>query len=121
MDDSTLVADQHDGLVGGVRMTATYKGIEAFNSVDQAMGQEKIQGAIDCRGLDRIAFPGEATNQLIGLCGLMVGPDFYQNGPPDRGQAGAACQADRFGMSECRRGTLRMVRAGHDINLQGQR
>lgn len=117
VDGSTLVANQHDGLMGGVGMTATHKGVETFDSVDQTMGQEKIQGAIDSRGLDRIAFSGETTNQFIGLRGFVIGPYFFQNGPPDRGQPSAACQADRFGMSERSGRAMRVIGAGHKMYL----
>lgn len=117
VDGSALVAYQYDGLMGGLRLRATDKGIEAFDAMNQAMSQEEIQRAVDGRGIDRVSFPGEPIDQVVRFGRLMIRPDFRQDGTTNRRQAGTARQTDGFSVRERGGGAFRVIFAGHDDNL----
>lgn len=98
---TTLFAQQKMIVVSLFRRRATYKGIQAADSVDQALFQQKIQSSIHSR---RCYPPGRLSPQLvhqgIGTQWLVVLPDQLQHLLAQRRQPGAALSAKLLGVSQ---------------------
>ena len=88
------------------------KGITAFDLVNKAVGQEKIQGAINRDGCRARAMLGHAFNNVIGPNGGVALGHGSQDITPLAGQFAAAPLAGALGPGNQVGGAMGMVMVG---------
>src|SRR5215472_60911 len=92
-------ADQELAGVVLLRLRAADIGVQGFQPVDEALGDEEIERPVD-GGRGRGTHPRLAMEGLqnrIGADGLVLAPDDLEHAAPDGRQAGPAAGADGFG------------------------
>ncbi len=114
-DVAALIADQQDGLVRLLRVFTADEGIEALDAVDQALFEQEVERSVDGGGLYLFAVSGETFDQVIGLGGLVAGPDLAQYMAPDGRQARAGTGADCLGAGEGIVDALVVMGARHEF------
>ena len=95
-----------------MRMGTGDESITAFNLVDKAVGEEKIQGAVDRDGCGARAMLGHALDNVIGTNGGMALGHGAQNFPALARQFAAAPFAGAFGPGDQVGGAMGMVMVG---------
>jgi len=65
--------------MGFSRMAAADKGVQAFDPMDQPLGQQEIQRPVDGRRGARNAIPLQFRQQIIGTHWLVARPHQFQN------------------------------------------
>lgn len=91
---------------------ASHECIAAFNLVDKAVGEEKVQGPVNRDGCGPRAMLSHALDNVIGADGGMALGHRCQNITPLAGQFAAAPRAGAFGPGDQVGGAMGMVVVG---------
>ena len=83
-----------------VGLRAADEGVEAVDSMDQALGHQELEGAVHRWRLRRAHRIAERREQIIGLDRPMAAPDQLQHPAPQRGEPNAALSAHVIGAGE---------------------
>ena len=92
----TTLANQQQKFVLPFGMTATHKGIETLDAVDEPLLQQKIQCAVDRGGLCGFIEGLQFIQQVVGFDRLMIGPDQFQYPTPKGRESDPPLRAQSF-------------------------
>ena len=88
-------ADQELAAVGIARVDTPDKSIARFNAMNEAVGEQELEGPVHRRRRRRAAVEAKDLQDRIGPDRLVAAPHQLENPPPHRGQTGAAPLAQR--------------------------
>jgi len=91
---ATIIADHELTLMQVLSIAARDKRVRGFYLVDQLVGEQKIESAVDDWRAKLLAPALELREQRIGSCWLVGLQDQLENAPPDRRQPSASEGAD---------------------------
>jgi hypothetical protein len=111
-DCATGLADQQGCGLAFMGMGASHEGIAAFNLVNQAVGEEKIKGAVDRDGRWARAMFRHAFDNVIGSNGGMALGHGAKNFTALAGQLAAAPLACTLGPCDQIGGAMAVVMVG---------
>src|SRR5690625_489313 len=79
---------------------AADEGLQAFDTVDQTLCQQKIKRTIDCRRSDGTTLSTQPVEQFIGAVRPVVGPDQFEHAAAYRGKPYAAPTAESLSLTQ---------------------
>lgn len=94
-------ADQQADVMRNLGVGAAHKGVEAVDSMNEALLKQKVERAVDGGRFDRVVFGGEAVEKLVGLDGLVARPDQFQHTTTQRREACAVGITNPPGFIKC--------------------